>query len=387
MTVKIYNMISFCFVCFAVCVSFFFLPHPLPLHFFFSVSFFSPLVELSMSSFTFFCSFLTLLFLLTNYAAAIEVLEAEAAPENTISLQALAEAVTESGATWTASADNGRILSNITLASAKQLMGVKNFDRTSLSPRVFTQLENDTPIPESFDAALKWPNCPSLREIRDQSSCGSCWAIAAASAITDRYCTVLHQPNMRISTASLLSCCFVCGLGCNGGWPAAAWLWWVWVGLATEDCQPYPFPPCSHHAVSSKYPECPSEMYPTPSCSTSCKNSSEKFELHNGAESYSVTGEENYQRELMTNGPFEVALTVYEDFLTYKSGVYSHTVGAQLGGHAVKLVGWGVQNGVPYWKIANSWNDDWGDQGYILIRRGNNECGIEDTGVAGIPKQ
>jgi len=47
----------------------------------------------------------------------------------------------------------------------------------------------------------------------------------------------------------------------------------------------------------------------------------------------------------MTNGPVEAAFNVYEDFLTYKTGVYKHTTGSLLGGHAVKCLGWGVENG------------------------------------------
>jgi cathepsin B len=44
----------------------------------------------------------------------------------------------------------------------------------------------------------------------------------------------------------------------------------------------------------------------------------------------------------MTNGPVEASFTVYQDFLSYKTGVYHHTTGSALGGHAVKMVGWGV---------------------------------------------
>lgn len=74
-----------------------------------------------------------------------------------------------------------------------------------------------------------------------------------------------------------------------------------------------------------------------------------------------------------------------------------------LGGHAVKILGWvrnrrlrcsssheiplqGVDSGTAYWLVANSWNEDWGDQGYFKIKRGNNECGIEGQIVAGTPK-
>lgn len=58
----------------------------------------------------------------------------------------------------------------------------------------------------------------------------------------------------------------------------------------------------------------------------------------------------------MTNGPVEGAFSVYADFLSYKTGVYQHTTGDFLGGHAIKILGWGTENGTPYWLVANSWN-------------------------------
>merc|ERR1712193_356781 len=98
---------------------------------------------------------------------------------------------------------------------------------------------------------------------------------------------------------------------------------------------------------------------------------------------YSIRGEENMMQELVQNGPMYVSFTVYSDFPTYKSGVYKHTSGSQLGGHAVKLLGWGTENGEDYWLVANSWNEQWGDHGTFKIARGNNECGIEGQVSAG----
>jgi cathepsin B len=68
-------------------------------------------------------------------------------------------------------------------------------------------------------------------------------------------------------------------------------------------------------------------------------------------------------------------------------GVYQHETGSFLGGHAVKILGWGEESGLPYWLVANSWNQYWGDQGYFKILRGKNECGIEGSIVAGKPKK
>ena len=64
-----------------------------------------------------------------------------------------------------------------------------------------------------------------------------------------------------------------------------------------------------------------------------------------------------------------------------------HLLAVALGGHAVKMVGWGVgtegkEAGVPYWKVANSWNPYWGEKGYFRIKRGNDECGIARSAVA-----
>ena len=47
-------------------------------------------------------------------------------------------------------------------------------------------------------------------------------------------------------------------------------------------------------------------------------------------------------------------------------GVYHHVSGAALGGHAVKLIGYGKEGDTPYWLLANSWNTDWGDGGKVL---------------------
>ena len=69
----------------------------------------------------------------------------------------------------------------------------------------------------------------------------------------------------------------------------------------------------------------------------------------------------------------------------YVGGVYQHVKGLPLGGHAIKLIGWGVDEGTgaPYWTCVNSWNKLWGEEGTFRILRGQNECGIEGEVVAG----
>lgn len=262
---------------------------------------------------------------------------------------------------------------------------------TKVFPHTFLQALT---IPESFDAREEWGSkCPSLHEVRDQGNCGSCWAVAAAEAMTDRMCIASGGSNtVRLSEEDLVSCCgFMCGQGCNGGYPSSAWGYFARTGLVSggaygseEGCYPYEVAPCSHH-VSGKYPACAGETS-TPSCARSCQNgASWSGDKHKGTSSYSVHSDQaQIQAEIMQHGPVEAGFTVYEDFPSYSSGVYQHMTGRQLGGHAVKVVGWGVEDSTPYWLVANSWNSDWGDKGYFKIARGNDECGIESGIVAGL---
>ena len=83
----------------------------------------------------------------------------------------------------------------------------------------------------------------------------------------------------------------------------------------------------------------------------------------------------------MTNGPVETHLDVFEDFMLYQSGIYEHAEGELLGGHAVKMIGWGVENGTQYWICANSWSEKWGENGFFRIKQKNS--GIDGGAVAG----
>ena len=82
---------------------------------------------------------------------------------------------------------------------------------------------------------------------------------------------------------------------------------------------------------------------------------------------------------LNNGGSIAVAFMVYQDFYAYRSGIYTHVTGSALGGHAVRLVGYGVENGVKFWIIANSWGNFWGENGFFRMKRGTNDCGIESN--------
>jgi cathepsin B len=128
-------------------------------------------------------------------------------------------------------------------------------------------------------------------------------------------------------------------------------------------------------------------LYKTPeigsSCSETTYNKAYSADKRKATKAYGLGSVAKIQQDMMQYGSVTGAFTVYADFPTYKSGVYHHTTGSFLGGHAIKIFGWGTENGEDYWLVANSWNPTWGDKGTFKIRRGTNECGIEGMVTAG----
>merc|ERR1711881_30352 len=258
----------------------------------------------------------------------------------------------------------------------------------------------DQDIPASFDPRSNaWGQmCPSLNEIRDQGSCGSCWAFGGAEAMSDRACIQSNgQFTASLSTEDVLSCCATCGFGCNGGYTSQTWKYFMNTGIVSGGlydgvgCRPYSIQPCEHHTDATNRVQCDDLPFEsTPACNQVCQDSysdnvyaDDKVKT---ASAYKISRSvQDIQVELMTNGPIEVGFTVYEDFLAYRSGVYYHVSGRSHGGHAVKMVGWGHddESNMDYWLIANSCNNDWAEDGFFRIRRGTNECGIEAGGYAG----
>ncbi|EPB72625.1 papain family cysteine protease [Ancylostoma ceylanicum] len=92
------------------------------------------------------------------------------------------------------------------------------------------------------------------------------------------------------------------------------------------------------------------------------------------------------RREIFKNGPVVAGFRVYIDFSFYRGGIYKNNGGIPLGAHAVKVIGWGREKNANYWLIANSWNSDWGENGYFRMARGINNCGIEERMVGGLMK-
>lgn len=67
-----------------------------------------------------------------------------------------------------------------------------------------------------------------------------------------------------------------------------------------------------------------------------------------------------------------------EDLYNYGGGIYHYSAGNLVGGHAMRVVGWGhdeQDEGNLYWICQNQWTDTWGEKGYVKIKNG--EVGID----------
>ncbi|KAH9624616.1 hypothetical protein KSS87_010319 [Heliosperma pusillum] len=272
--------------------------------------------------------------------------------------------------------------SDVTVGQFKRILGARPTPESEKAKIPLMSHPKSLNLPKEFDARTAWPQCSTIGKILDQGHCGSCWAFGAVEALQDRFC-IQFNTSVPLSVNDLLACCgFLCGDGCDGGTPIYAWRYLVHHGVVTAECDPYfDTEGCSH-------PGC-EPGYPTPKCEKKCTNGNQlwKQSKHYSQNAYRVKSDpHDIMAELYKNGPVEVAFDVYEDFAHYKSGVYKHITGEYLGGHAVKLIGWGTSaDGEDYWLLANQWNRSWGDDGYFMIKRGTNECGIEEDVVAGLP--
>ncbi|CDJ31950.1 cysteine proteinase, putative [Eimeria mitis] len=262
--------------------------------------------------------------------------------------------------------------------------------------------EDDT---TDFDAREAFPDCKDvIGHVRDQGDCGSCWAFASTEALNDRFCIKTGGKHMEIlSPQHTTSCCDLLhclSFGCSGGQPRMAWRWFANDGVVTggdydelhkgKSCWPYEVPFCQHHS-NGPYPQCEGPLPKAPKCRKDCEEAEYstkvhpfKEDLHFASSSYSVEGRDQIKKEIKENGTLTGAFLVFEDFLMYKKGVYHHVTGSPMGGHAIKVIGYGNENGRDYWLAVNSWNEYWGDKGTFKIQMG--EAGIDKEFCGGEPK-
>jgi cathepsin B len=249
----------------------------------------------------------------------------------------------------------GKKFSDVKNMMGALLTGAPEIPKTKSRPTIA--------LPDSFETYEQWPSCKHA--IRDQANCGSCWAFSAAEAMTDRFCIDSGaKVNVILSPQDFVSC-ESDEYACQGGYLSREWAYMEKTGIVSESCFPY-------QSATGYVPKCPYK----------CKDPSEEWKKYMAKPGSTIhlADMDSEMENMYKHGSFQVGFTVYQDFFSYKSGVYVHTSHQVAGGHAVKVEGWGIdsKSGKKYWNVANSWGTSWGMNGYFWIERGTDECGVED---------
>eukprot|EP01015_Nassula_variabilis_P034741 TRINITY_DN8602_c0_g1_i8.p1 TRINITY_DN8602_c0_g1~~TRINITY_DN8602_c0_g1_i8.p1 ORF type:complete len:320 (-),score=76.41 TRINITY_DN8602_c0_g1_i8:178-1137(-) len=264
---------------------------------------------------------------------------------------------------WKASHNN--IFKGMNIQQLKEFLGTKLEDYEGKAPKVsYEHILQYTQVPVSFDARQQWGKL--IHPIRNQGGCGSCWAFGSSEAFSDRLAIATNGKTDIILSPQYSVSCDTASFGCSGGFLAATWHFFKSNGIPSEECVRYT-------SIKGDVRQCPN----------TCDDGS-TLQLYKTKNVKSYRTSEDAKLDILTNGPVETAFRVYEDFMAYESGIYKYTEGSVIGAHAVKVLGWGNENGIKYWIAANSWTEDWGENGFFRIQE--NQCGFDTQMISGDPQ-
>jgi len=218
-------------------------------------------------------------------------------------------------------------------------------------------------VPPSWD----WTTLGAVTPVKNQGQCGSCWAFSSTGNIEGQW-FLSGKTLTSLSEQNLVDCdheCMeyegeqACDAGCEGGLMPNAFNYVLKnKGIDTETSYPYT------------------------GQDGSCKSNSKNIGATITNWTMVPSDEIQMAAYLKEIGPLSVAVDA-EAWQFYFGGVLQ--IGMFCGttlDHGVLIVGYGNETNifdqtVNFWKIKNSWGEDWGENGYIRITRGNDECGVD----------
>ena len=194
-----------------------------------------------------------------------------------------------------------------------------------------------------------------VTSVKDQGLCGSCVAFATTGVLESNLLKAgASMDGLDVSDQHLLDCGYGNGYanGCKGAAGHIYAKWYNDIAGGPEMVHELHYP---YVQMENNY-QCKATGYWHPG-----------YKIEKGLWDYDCSDEE-MMKLIYENGAVSTGVGVDTGFSYYSSGVYD-TCTSTSTNHAVVIVGWGTENGIDYWIIKNSWGSNWGDQGYIRVKR------------------
>lgn len=245
----------------------------------------------------------------------------------------------------------------------EKVFGITKFmDLTSeeFASIYLTAKSSNTPNSEKYDPPMKvladkvdWVAKGATTKVKDQGDCGSCWAFSAVDAI-ESYAYLNGSYDLIELSPQQVNACDKTDDGCNGGDTLTAYQYVKKAGgIETEKDYPYTSGNSGRTGI--------------------CKFSKEKVAVQ--LKGYVQLKENEPALKVGVNsGPVSVCLAA-AGWQTYNKGILKLCPSPILD-HCVQVVGYDDTDSTPYWRVRNSWNTDWGEEGYIRLEQGKNICRI-----------
>ncbi|XP_045654718.1 cathepsin O isoform X2 [Ursus americanus] len=228
--------------------------------------------------------------------------------------------------------------------------------KSSRLPRYRAEVQTSIPnvsLPLRFD----WRDKRVVTQVRNQQTCGGCWAFSVVGAVESAY-AIKGEPLEALSVQQVIDCSYN-NYGCSGGSTVSAlhWLNKTQVKLVRDSEYPFKAQNGLCHYFSDSHPG---------------------FSIK-GYSAYDFSDQEDEMtKALLTFGPLVVVVDAvsWQDYL---GGIIQHHCSSGEANHAVLITGFDKIGSTPYWIVRNSWGSSWGVDGYARVKMGGNICGIADS--------
>eukprot|EP01023_Acetabularia_acetabulum_P058796 TRINITY_DN6994_c0_g2_i1.p1 TRINITY_DN6994_c0_g2~~TRINITY_DN6994_c0_g2_i1.p1 ORF type:complete len:328 (-),score=52.48 TRINITY_DN6994_c0_g2_i1:328-1311(-) len=205
--------------------------------------------------------------------------------------------------------------------------------------------------------------CSPFRNQHIPTWCGSCWAMAATSSLADRD-NIRRNDSIATSYLSVQNVidCGNAGSCATGGWSRLAYRYALKQGIPDETCNNY-------QAIDHQAPTCT----PQRQCANCWPGVDGCYPITTYkrlkiSDTGMISGKQQMMSEIYNRGPISCMIDATDYFCkNYTGGIYAEKLNTISYDHEVSVVGWGVEDGVEFWLVRNSWGTAWGENGFVRL--------------------